>query len=157
MLQEIINNFPDEEILKADGFDDCVIGYDYTGGDIRLIYSVNKILNKLAEEFMTEGMDINDAHMDAIEYFEYNMRGGYVGEHTPIWCQDDLIPDDIIEDGIVESVVNKYKKRSKLGIEKYGTTLQENNYDDFLIHLQQELMDASLYVEKLISQSKNNG
>jgi len=28
--------------------------------------------------------------MDAIEHFEFNMRGGYVGEQTPIWCQDDL-------------------------------------------------------------------
>ena len=56
------------------------------------------------------------------------------------------------KDSIVESVINKYQQRSKLGISKYGTTLQENNTDDFLLHLQEELMDASLYIEKLISQ-----
>ena len=60
------------------------------------------------------------------------------------------------KDSIVESVINKYQQRSKLGISKYGTTLQENNTDNFLLHLQEELMDASLYIEKLLSQLRNN-
>lgn len=55
-------------------------------------------------------------------------------------------------DSIVESVIQKYAERSKVGIEKYGTTLEENNHDDFLKHLQEELMDATLYIEKLIKQ-----
>ena len=55
-------------------------------------------------------------------------------------------------DPIVESVIQKYVERSKVGIEKYGTTLEENNHDDFLKHLQEELMDATLYIEKLIKQ-----
>jgi hypothetical protein len=25
---------------------------------------------------------------EAIEYFEYNVSGSYVGEKTPIWCED---------------------------------------------------------------------
>jgi hypothetical protein len=58
-------------------------------------------------------------------------------------------------DKIVEQVVNKYNKRSEVGIKKYGTTLEENNTDDFLIHLQEELMDATLYIEKLLNQIKN--
>ena len=53
-------------------------------------------------------------------------------------------------DHIVECVVNKYRGRSEAGISKYGTTLDQNNKDNYLIHLQQELMDASLYIEKLI-------
>ena len=60
------------------------------------------------------------------------------------------------KDAIVESLINKYQQRSKLGIGKYGTTLQDNNTDNFLIHLQEELMDASLYIEKLLSQLRNN-
>lgn len=60
------------------------------------------------------------------------------------------------KDAIVESLINKYQQRSKLGIGKYGTTLEENNTDNFLIHLQEELMDASLYIEKLISQRNEN-
>jgi len=82
-LDDIVEMFPEEEILKADGYDDCVIGYDFGIGDIRLIYSVSLILDKLVKE---EGLE----EIDAIEHFEYNMRGGYVGEKTPIWCQDDF-------------------------------------------------------------------
>ena len=59
-------------------------------------------------------------------------------------------------DSIVESVVNQFKERSKRGIEKYGTTLQENNTDDFLQHLKEELMDAILYIQKLQNKKCQN-
>jgi hypothetical protein len=54
-------------------------------------------------------------------------------------------------DKIVQEVVDKFQKRSEVGIKKYGTTLEENNSDDFLNHLQEELMDAILYIQKLKS------
>ena len=54
-------------------------------------------------------------------------------------------------DEIVDRVISQYRDRSEVGIKKYGTTLSENNEDDFLLHLQQELMDATLYIEKLRS------
>lgn len=60
-----------------------------------------------------------------------------------------------IKDKIVQQVINKYAQRSQVGIEKYGTTLEDNNTDNYLLHLQQELMDASLYIEKLLSQTNN--
>lgn len=53
-------------------------------------------------------------------------------------------------DHIVDCVISKYQGRSAVGITKYGTTLEQNNKDNYLIHLQQELMDATLYIEKLI-------
>lgn len=59
-------------------------------------------------------------------------------------------------DKIVESVITKYLNRSKVGIEKYGTTLQENNHDNFLLHLQEELQDATLYIEKLMNQQEES-
>ena len=54
-----------------------------------------------------------------------------------------------MKDKIVEQVVEKFQQRSKIGIQKYGTTLDDNNSDDFLNHLQEELMDAILYIQKL--------
>ena len=57
-------------------------------------------------------------------------------------------------DSIVDQVVRKYEVRSAVGINKYGTTLQTNNKDNFLNHLQEELMDATLYIEKLITLEK---
>ncbi len=59
-------------------------------------------------------------------------------------------------DSIVEDVIKQFRKRSQVGIEKYGTTLAENNTDDFLEHTKQELMDAVNYIQKLQTQRKDN-
>ena len=56
-----------------------------------------------------------------------------------------------MKDKIVKKVIKQFKNRSELGIKKYGTTLENNNKDDFLQHLKEELMDAVLYIEKLQS------
>jgi len=58
------------------------------------------------------------------------------------------------KDKIVKDVVKQFKQRSKEGVEKYGTTLCENNQDDFLQHLKEELMDAVLYIQKLQTENK---
>lgn len=58
-------------------------------------------------------------------------------------------PREVIEDTIVSSVMFQLAQRSMVGQKKYGTTLDENNQDDFLEHLKQELLDAVLYIEKL--------
>jgi len=57
----------------------------------------------------------------------------------------------IVKDRIVETVVNKFIERSERGIVKYGTTLERNDLDvvDWLNHLQDELMDACLYLERM--------
>jgi hypothetical protein len=56
-----------------------------------------------------------------------------------------------MKDSIVESVINKYRERSEKGIETYGTTLDRNDLSrlEWLNHLQEELMDAVNYIEKL--------
>jgi len=59
-----------------------------------------------------------------------------------------------MRDAIVEQVLAKYRQRSEVGYQKYGTTLEENSKDSYLKHLQEELMDATLYLEKLISLDK---
>lgn len=59
-----------------------------------------------------------------------------------------------MSDQIVLSVIEKYAKRSDIGQAKYGTTLETNNKDNYLKHLQEELMDASLYIEKLMAMNK---
>jgi hypothetical protein len=54
-------------------------------------------------------------------------------------------------DSIVEAVVLKFLERSKLGKEKYGTTLDRTDLktSDWIRHAQEELMDGILYLEKL--------
>ena len=58
------------------------------------------------------------------------------------------------QDKIVNNVINSYKRRSEVGIRKYGTTLDDNPIKvlEWLQHLQEELMDATLYIEKLKSE-----
>jgi hypothetical protein len=58
-----------------------------------------------------------------------------------------------MKDSIVEQVIQKFQQRSDVGIKKYGTTLYENNHDNYLLHLQEELQDATLYIEKLLTQN----
>jgi tRNA A37 threonylcarbamoyladenosine biosynthesis protein TsaE len=59
-------------------------------------------------------------------------------------------------DKIVEEVMAKYRQRSEIGIAKYGTTLEGNEATliEWLNHLQEELMDATLYIQKLKSELK---
>jgi hypothetical protein len=54
-------------------------------------------------------------------------------------------------DEVVEKVVDKFNERSRVGIEKYGTTLNRDDLSlvQWLTHLQEEIMDATLYIEKL--------
>jgi len=53
---------------------------------------------------------------------------------------------------IEEKVATKLLERAEVGFKKYGTTMERNdlNLRDWLVHLQEELMDASVYVEKLL-------
>ena len=69
---------------------------------------------------------------------------------TVINCNVSEIPTNH-KDKIVQQVVDKFNQRSEIGIKKYGTTLEQNNNDDYFTHLQEELMDAILYIEKLKS------
>lgn len=79
MLEGILEYYPDESFLKADGFDNAVIGVEIPS--MRLIYSVTKVIETLITE---DEMSLEDA----MEHYEFNIRGSYVGELTPIWCDD---------------------------------------------------------------------
>jgi hypothetical protein len=54
-------------------------------------------------------------------------------------------------DPVVQSVVNKFVDRSDVGFAKYGKTMRDDRSDVFvwLNHLQEELMDATLYLQRL--------
>jgi succinate dehydrogenase flavin-adding protein (antitoxin of CptAB toxin-antitoxin module) len=62
------------------------------------------------------------------------------------------------QDKYVQSVKEKFEQRSQTGIKKYNTTLEREDLDflDWLNHLQEELMDATLYIEKLKDFAQKN-
>ena len=63
----------------------------------------------------------------------------------------DAVPALPLRDSIVESVVKQFQQRSEVGIKKYGVTLDRTDlkFNDWVQHMQEELMDAILYLEKL--------
>ena len=81
LLKGIISYYEDEELLLADGFDDAVIGIDES--TMRIIYSSGKCI----EILMLQSEMLLD---QAVEFFEFNVKGSYVGDKTPIWCEDML-------------------------------------------------------------------
>jgi tRNA/tmRNA/rRNA uracil-C5-methylase (TrmA/RlmC/RlmD family) len=62
------------------------------------------------------------------------------------------------QDSILESLIDKYKQRSELGIKKYNTTLDRTDLTliDWINHAQDEAMDLSLYLEKIKQTINNN-
>jgi hypothetical protein len=54
-------------------------------------------------------------------------------------------------DSVVAAVLEKFKQRSEVGQRKYGTNLDRKDLTVFewANHMQEELMDAILYLEKL--------
>jgi hypothetical protein len=79
MNQEaILEQYPDAEFLFADGLDEAILGIDEA--TMRVIYSVAKCI----DVFIGQGMTVEEAY----EYFDFNTRGAYMGNQTPIWCDD---------------------------------------------------------------------
>ena len=74
-LQDFIDQFAEpDQTLKADGFDDAIIGVD---SKQRVVYSIEKILEILQKDDMSQE--------DALEHFYYNIEGSYVGDYTPLY------------------------------------------------------------------------
>tara|TARA_B100000242_G_scaffold241354_1_gene181486 strand:+ start:2130 stop:2405 length:276 start_codon:yes stop_codon:yes gene_type:complete len=56
-----------------------------------------------------------------------------------------------VNDKIINRVIDKIQKRAEAGYKKYGVGLDkdEQSLDTWLNHLQEELMDAANYIEKI--------
>ena len=61
-------------------------------------------------------------------------------------------------DPVVERVVDKFISRSDVGYKKYGVTLNDDTSKiiEWLNHLQEELMDAVLYLQKAKESHEKN-
>jgi len=78
MDRELIDEMAEGAIVM-DGFDDCIVGIsEEFGHDTKIVYSKQRIIEKLVKtDHMTEE--------EAVDYFYYNMVGGYFGERNPIF------------------------------------------------------------------------
>jgi hypothetical protein len=71
-----------------------------------------------------------------------------MGTKNNITMDFETIPTN---DPIVSAVIRKMYQRSQVGIKKYGTTMERDDltFTDWVTHLQEELMDSIIYLEKL--------
>ena len=92
------------EAWKADGFDDCIVGVgqQFTeGGQIFIfIYSKKAIIESIANDIVEEinnrvnttdeERDVlsKDAYDQAVEFFDYNIAGAYIGRGMPVFLED---------------------------------------------------------------------
>jgi len=92
------------EAWKADGFDDCIVGVgqQFTeGGQVFIfIYSKKAIIESIANDIVEEiGNRVNtsdeeravlagSAYDDAVEFFDYNIAGAYIGRGMPVFLED---------------------------------------------------------------------
>ena len=69
-------------MLKADGFDDCILGiaevWDGNERVHRIVYDGLKMIDVLMDK---DGM----SHEEAVEYFEFNIDCAYYGKETPVY------------------------------------------------------------------------
>ena len=70
----------DSSALFADGFDDAILGLTEVEEGWRVCYDIGRILEILVAE---HGMDVDEA----IEYYDFNIGGAYVGPLTPLFIQ----------------------------------------------------------------------
>jgi hypothetical protein len=75
------DSFPGVEILLADGFDEAFIGVgSQFSNEPVAVYDRDKCIEVLMKrDEMT--------YEDAVEYFDFNVQGAWVGEKTPIFVE----------------------------------------------------------------------
>jgi hypothetical protein len=73
----------DSYLIKVDGFDEAIIGIAVGYNNLEcLAYDTDKVLEILSRDMSQE---------QAEEYFEVNIAGAYLGEHTPVFVSMGVI------------------------------------------------------------------
>lgn len=77
-MDEWVNeNFPDQEILIANGFEEAFIGVAVQGNNNIPIFSKAKCLDIL----ISQGM----SYEEAVEFFDFNVQSAWLGPNTPAY------------------------------------------------------------------------
>ena len=79
--EEAIDELTEAEALLADGFEDALIGVSYRFGQNPIaLYDQDRCIEILMQR---DGMEYDEA----IEFFQFNIIGAWVGEGTPAFCR----------------------------------------------------------------------
>jgi hypothetical protein len=82
-LDDLCERYGDD-LLKMDGYDDCIVGVCRRfGQEDVLIYDQEKVIQKLMSELKRDGISDEELREEAVEFFEYNQIGAWMGDKTP--------------------------------------------------------------------------
>lgn len=84
--EQIAESIGDEDLIFFDGpgFDEAIVGIARRFGMPPVVaYSYEKIIAAMMAEGMDEG--------EAVEFFEFNTIGAWVGESTPVFIQQPYV------------------------------------------------------------------
>lgn len=140
-LKEVINRQTGEAKSK-------ITGRLYLTDEDKVRENAEK-LNLTLSEFTALAIHFVLSHVDIEEFEKWIINRQY--EKIMIEENDFGVNDAVVRENIKELV-----KRSILGVKKYGTTLADSglSFDEFLTHLQEELMDGFNYIRALKLEQK---
>tara|TARA_R100000306_G_scaffold57884_1_gene56113 strand:- start:160 stop:471 length:312 start_codon:yes stop_codon:yes gene_type:complete len=76
----------DEDILFADNFDEALVGLCHAFGKPTVAcYDREKCVEIIMRDSSPGDLTEEERYSDAVEFFEFNVIGSYVGEHTPVY------------------------------------------------------------------------
>jgi len=77
------------EALLADGLEDALVGVcDRFGQPTLAAYEYDKCIEIFAKDMDDDTLGENDdPHTMAVEHFDFNVIGGWLGEHTPVFIR----------------------------------------------------------------------
>ncbi len=79
LSERILNSQEFGGIVLFDGFEDAFVGVAQRFNDWPIaVYDKTKVIATLMEDM---------THEDAIEYFEFNVIGAWVGDNTPVFIE----------------------------------------------------------------------
>jgi hypothetical protein len=75
-----------EEALLADGFEDAIVGVCERFGAVPVVaYDKGKCIESIIARSDKNGLTDEEAYEEAVEYFEFNVIGSWVGDGTPVF------------------------------------------------------------------------
>jgi hypothetical protein len=80
MRERISEDYPDLLVMEPDYLDAAIVGVVRRIGLEAVCYNTDKVIELLMEHDKM-------SYEEALEYFEYNMIGAWVGEHTPVFLE----------------------------------------------------------------------
>jgi hypothetical protein len=165
-------------LMQAFDWSDTIEGSEYwiLVDEGKFLDAENHLREKNGDDLKEELFEVEKERkkkrmIELIEDEHWNMEGSndkefkgsafFLDEALDVKVNEpEIVPykDEYVKiDPIVNSVIDKFLHRSRVGIEKYGTTLDRNDLslEEWINHAQEEAMDLCLYLTKIKEELKN--